>query len=148
MALVYCPDCDNQSSDQAVACVKCGYPIAKLKQSTTSTQKQSQQNSFAKLDYYYQQEFEQIQKTDEDYRGKFNWYAFFFSWIWLLTKGAWSWAIIVFVANWLAGMFLMKTVKGEIGIIPGLLAMIGISITLGHNATKIYYNVRVKNIQF
>ena len=30
MALVYCPECGTQVSDQAQACIKCSYPIGKL----------------------------------------------------------------------------------------------------------------------
>lgn len=30
MALVYCPECGTQSSDQAIACPKCAYPISKI----------------------------------------------------------------------------------------------------------------------
>jgi ribosomal protein L37E len=31
MALVYCPDCGAQASEHATACVKCGFPISKIK---------------------------------------------------------------------------------------------------------------------
>ena len=33
MALIYCPDCGNQTSDQALECIKCGCPITKLNSS-------------------------------------------------------------------------------------------------------------------
>lgn len=88
MALIFCPECGNQSSDQAEACNKCGYPISKLnfnqKQSgsssnTTNTNTAKSNNSFDGIDYYYQQEFEEIQKSNEDYKGKWNWYAFLFT---------------------------------------------------------------------
>lgn len=148
MALIYCPECGTQTSDQATACPKCGFPIAKLNFNQSLQNQTIISNGFAGLDPYYQEEFEEIQKSNEEYRGKFNWYAFWFSWIWLLTKGAIGWAVIVFLANWGVPLVLTNMVRGEIGLILGLLAAIGIAITLGHNATKIYYNVRVKGKQF
>jgi hypothetical protein len=147
MSLIHCPECGTQQSSQAVACNKCSYPISKLNFNQTTTVALTQ-NSFTGLDPYYQEQFEEIQKSNEEYRGKFNWYAFWFSWIWLLTKGAFGWAVIVFLANWLVPLFLTRIVRGEIGLILGLLAAIGIAITLAHNATKVYYNVRVKGKQF
>lgn len=150
MSLLYCPECGNQCSDQATACPKCAYPISKLNfnQATTTQSKPVEQNNFAGLDEYYREQFEEIQKTNEEYRGRFNWYAFWFSWLWLLTKGAWGWALVILGANVAANFLSSKIARGEAGIIIGILIMIGIAITLGHNATKIYYNVRVKNEQF
>ena len=42
MALVYCPECDSQVSDQAIACPKCGYPIAKNKERVEEYQYEKQ----------------------------------------------------------------------------------------------------------
>ncbi|MHB8065119.1 MAG: DUF2628 domain-containing protein [Ruminiclostridium sp.] len=44
---------------------------------------------FNDLPSYYHQEFIKILKSNGIYEGKFNWAAFFFSWIWILTKGLW-----------------------------------------------------------
>lgn len=154
MSLIYCPECSTQVSEHAKACPKCAYPISNLnfkqasgniQQSNTTSQTT---NNFNGLDEYYREQFEEIQKTNEEYRGRYNWYAFWFSWIWLLTKGAWGWAAVVFLANWLVPLAFMRFVKGEVGLILGLLMVIGIASTLARNATKIYYNVRVKNKQF
>lgn len=41
MALIKCPDCGKQVSDQAVACPNCGHPIAKTSPSESSGQKPS-----------------------------------------------------------------------------------------------------------
>jgi uncharacterized membrane protein YvbJ len=49
MALIYCPDCGNQTSDQALECIKCGYPITKLNssqsQNVSSTNSQKRKDS-------------------------------------------------------------------------------------------------------
>jgi hypothetical protein len=157
MPLIFCPECGNQTSDQAPACNKCGYPIAKLNfnQASNTGANTSQaspaspaSNNFSGLDYYYQQEFEEIQKSKEEYRGKFNWWAFFFSWIWCFTKGAWGWALVLILANLITSFYLPHIIRGEIGLLFSFLFGLGTAITFGHNATKIYYNVRVKNKQF
>ena len=41
MALINCPECNSEVSDQAPQCVKCGYPIA---DSSTSTLPKAQQS--------------------------------------------------------------------------------------------------------
>ena len=43
---------------------------------------------------YYQEEFKKINDSNNTYNGKWNWPAFFFSWIWGLTKGLWVAALI------------------------------------------------------
>lgn len=45
MALVYCPECGTQISDQAQACIKCSYPIYKLRSNINN------QNDFTQTNY-------------------------------------------------------------------------------------------------
>lgn len=146
MALIFCPECGNQTSDQAAACPKCAYPISKI--NTNQTQhnepKTNQANAgidLSGLDYYYEIEFEEIYKNNESYKGRFNWWAFFFSWIWCFTKGAWAWALIIIGAIILGNVMFSRE--------PILLILFGfgISLALGFNGTKIYYNVKIKNKQ-
>jgi len=35
MALVKCPECSNEISEEATSCPKCGHPVAKLKAKST-----------------------------------------------------------------------------------------------------------------
>jgi hypothetical protein len=85
MALIFCPECGTQVSEHAEACSKCAYPISKLnfKQASIPNTfiKSNNANNFDfnGVDYYYQQEFEEINKTEESYKGSWNWFAFFFS---------------------------------------------------------------------
>lgn len=36
---------------------------------------------------YYQEEFTKMNDTDGSYKGKWNWWTFFFTWIWCFYKG-------------------------------------------------------------
>ena len=44
---------------------------------------------FPELSLYYRDEFDKIYESNEKYKGKWNWAAFFFGPIWALTKGVW-----------------------------------------------------------
>ncbi|MBK9983301.1 MAG: DUF2628 domain-containing protein [Saprospiraceae bacterium] len=46
------------------------------------------------IDKYYQDQFTLIQNSNGSYKGKWNWWAFFFTWIWCFTKGCWLFGII------------------------------------------------------
>lgn len=48
---------------------------------------------------YYQQEFRRIWESDETYKGKWNWAAFCFGWVWALTKGLWVPALVCVVVS-------------------------------------------------
>jgi uncharacterized membrane protein YvbJ len=37
MALITCPECNNEISDKATACIKCGNPIKKMENQANST---------------------------------------------------------------------------------------------------------------
>lgn len=150
MALIYCPECGTQVSDKAQACIKCAYPISKINASSTLTnetnptqQKKDKPSSGIDqmgLDYYYELIFQEIYESKESYKGGWNWYAFFFSWIWFFTKGCWGWGLICLVVS------LFNTIMN-----PSLLAIIfsfGIAIFAGVRANWIYYNVKVNNKQF
>lgn len=87
-------------------------------------------------DTYYQTEFRKIIESNETYKGKWNWFAFLFSWIWLFTKGAWGMALII-----LGTIILTFGSK----IYPFL--MILWAIQCGRRGTWIYYHVKIKNKQ-
>ncbi len=53
---------------------------------------------FAMLPAYYRDEFTKIRRSRGAYKGKWNWAAFLFTWIWGLTKGVWTPTVIVFLA--------------------------------------------------
>jgi len=149
MALIFCPECGTQVSEHAEACSKCAYPIAKLnfKQAASTTNNINKGSSgnnsdFSGVDYYYQQQFEEIQKSGESYKGSWNWFAFLFTWIWCLTKGLWGYALLWFV---IVGGTLLAGKANEISLI-----VIGViyAIIMGWRGTWAYYNLKTKGKQF
>jgi len=51
-------------------------------------------NPFSYLPPYYQEEFAKIEDSNGAYKGKWNWAAFLFTWIWGFTKGMWAISLI------------------------------------------------------
>ena len=86
---------------------------------------------------YYQEEFKKIIESNEKYRGKWNWFSFLFSWIWLFGKGAWGMGLIIL------GITLL-TFGSKIFPIFFIIW----SIQSGRRGTWIYYNAKIKNNQF
>lgn len=88
------------------------------------------------LDTYYQAEFKKIIESNESYKGKWNWYAFLFSWIWLFTKGAWGMSLII-----------LGTIILTFGAPVYPFLMILWAIQCARRGTWIYYHVKIKNKQ-
>lgn len=159
MALIYCPECGTQTSDQALACGKCSYPIAKLNFSqaqnngtnlTNSTNPKSKISDIQGLHYYYVLEFEQIEKSKERYKGEWNWYAFWFSSLWCLTKGLWGFAVVIVVIAMIVSATIASTIYADelAGLIMMLIVSLFFCILMGARGTWFYYNLKVKNKQF
>jgi hypothetical protein len=89
------------------------------------------------FDSYYREEFNKIIQSNETYKGKWNWYAFLFSWIWCVVKGAWVYGLIV-----LASMLL--TFGSKLSFFVG----VGWAIIMGLRGNWLLYNAKVKNKQF
>ena len=90
-------------------------------------------------DLYYRVEFERIMNSNETYKGKFNWWALFFSWIWAFTKGLWQLGLLVMLVSTAANFLLPYAVSGVIGL--------GLAIFCGMRGTYFYYNLKMKNKQ-
>jgi uncharacterized protein DUF4339 len=50
-------------------------------------EQESPTTNFSNLKPYYQERFKKIEESNEQYQAKWNWAAFFFTWIWAYTKG-------------------------------------------------------------
>lgn len=93
-------------------------------------------NGFEYLKPYYQEEFKKIEESNETYKGKWNWCAFFFSWIWGFTKGLWGLS--------LATLGIIIVTSGMRVPYLGL----ALAIAWGIRGNYCYYNLQKNNSQF
>ncbi|XMB85195.1 hypothetical protein RJG79_07140 [Mycoplasmatota bacterium WC44] len=115
----FCEHCGVDCIEGQVVCIKCGF---ELNNCIINKVYQNEVN-YELVKPYYQIEFRKIEKTNEMYLGRFNWYAFFFSWIWCFTKGLTKQAFVVVVAS----------------ILSWGIGLVVLSVYLGANGTKLYY---------
>ncbi len=127
----FCQSCGSITNENQEICIKCGVRL--IKKYTTYN---SSPNAF--LDPYYQEEFGKISGSNEKYKGKWNWCAFFFSWIWALTKGLWGLALITLV------------IEGTIFAIPGQSSVLNLAVAIlwGIRGNYFYYNLYTNDKQF
>ena len=90
-------------------------------------------------DYYYRSQFELIINSKETYKGKWNWWAFFFSWIWCFTKGLWQYGAIVAAISIGLRYYLPYEVTSAFALV--------VAIFFGTRGTWLYYNLKIKNKQ-
>lgn len=133
---MYCKNCGNQIADNISFCPNCGtnQSTIKLEANITSNNNENTINeidSILGLDDYYVDEFKEIYKSKEIYKGKFNWMAFIFGFIWALIKG----------------LYLSAVVSIVIGIFSGGVGFLIYAIIFGIRGNYIYYNNAVKNKQ-
>lgn len=138
----FCQVCGAPTTERQELCIKCG---SMLKQSTgkssnifegisfgNSSEKDILVSSrFLDLPPYYQQEFQKIYDSNENYKGKFNIWAFLLGSIWALVKGCWLSAIICFV----------------ISIATGGIGGVVYWFVFGFRGTYMYYSTYVKKQQ-
>lgn len=93
---------------------------------------------FSGLPLYYQEEFGKIAASNETYKGKWNWAAFFFTGIWALTKGVWMAPLV-----WMLIFFGVVLVSCGIGYVFAP----AIWIIFGLRGNYMYYCASQKNQQ-
>ncbi|MBI3194275.1 MAG: zinc ribbon domain-containing protein [Ignavibacteriae bacterium] len=128
----FCQECGGETSANQEVCIKCG---VRLRTMAYTTDGSTMNTNFSGLPPYWQQEFRRILESNEVYKGKWNWPAFFFSWIWAFTKGAWAVALIILC------------IGTPFSFVTFGLAGIGIAIFMGIRGVYLYYNVFVKDKQ-
>ncbi|MCC3869727.1 DUF2628 domain-containing protein [Terrisporobacter mayombei] len=89
-------------------------------------------DEYANLRPYYQLEFTRIKDSDETYKGKFNFFPFLFSWIWMLTKKMYVGAVVYIIV---VGV-LTSYIHGIFSLLFGTL--------MGFRANYMYYNYYTK----
>src|ERR1700722_20190446 len=89
-----CPFCAEEILSEAKKCKHCGEYVD-ITQSSTHAFSGARQG----LPPYYQNEFEQIRTSAEQYRGKWNWAAFFFGGFWAVNKGLWKSGLVSIVGS-------------------------------------------------
>ena len=57
-------------------------------------------------DPYYQKEFQKIHESHEAYKGKWNWWAFFFTGFWALSKGCYVLGLFILISSIVINMLL------------------------------------------
>lgn len=77
-----CKNCGFECTKDDKFCPKCSFNLY---------------NDFSSLKPYYQIEFTKIKDSDEAYKGKFNFFAFLFSWIWMVTKKMYLGALVYMI---------------------------------------------------
>lgn len=107
-----CPSCGASIDFNATECKYCGEQLAvqpaqepqyqppqpqQYQPQSQPKETNSNYSEYAYLKPYYQIEFEKISSSNETYKGRFNWCAFFFTWIWGFTKGLWQYALATII---------------------------------------------------
>jgi hypothetical protein len=143
-----CSSCGASIDVNAMECKYCGETIGGQAQQYNDPQNQPEniytENTYsgdtftgnAYLKPYYKEEFAKISESKETYKGKWNWCAFFFTWIWAFTKGLWGLALLTLVVN----ISLVSVNISWISII--------ISVFLGLRGNYYYYNLQKNKTQF
>ena len=138
-----CPSCGASIDLNATECKYCGeaiaieqqqYKVSQGQQGNNYSQNTNVSNNYLKV--YYQEEFRKIEESNETYKGKWNWSAFFFSWIWGFTKGLWGLSLASLGVN----ILLASMDVTWIGL--------GISIFWGIRGNYCYYNLEKNKTQF
>jgi len=135
-----CKSCGAQIAESGATCPYCNAAIAKAPviyvapvhsahPSSPSGSSTIAEPDVTGLSRYYQDEFRKIHQSGEKYKGKWNWTAFFFSWIWGLTKGIWLPSLVY--------LFIFCITRGVFSIVWLFL--------FPKRANWIYYNLRIKN---
>jgi len=96
-------------------------------------------------DPYYQEEFQKIQDSSETYKGKWNWWAFFFTGLWAISKGCWVLFIIIVLTSSLL-QYRLFNINDYAYVTIGFSSTIW-ALIMGWRGTWFYYVLKVKKKQ-
>ncbi len=92
----FCQNCGAGTTAEQEMCVHCGVRLKTML--AADARGLPIEPDFPGLPEYYREEFKRIHESNESYKGKWNWAAFFLGPLWALTKGVWLAPVICFVA--------------------------------------------------
>jgi hypothetical protein len=131
-----CPSCGGSVDIDAKECGYCGASLVteeskqeNAKEQEPNPQEESQgysnpnpdpKHPYSYLPVYYQEEFATIDGSRGAYKGKWNWAAFFFSWIWGFTKGLWALSLISLFLSLLFNRMHADALNLALGLIWGV----------------------------
>ena len=144
-----CPRCGAETPPGGRFCGGCG---ASLQPATYGATPQAPpaapvSGAHATLTPYYQEEFRKIQESNETYKGKWNWAAFFFSYFWGFYRGVWARSLVLLGASWL--MFIIAFSEYDESFFWfGALINLGADVAFGLRGNYFYYNAFVKKKQW
>lgn len=140
-----CPSCGAAIDFNATECKYCGEAIAgatpqyqqiNSQPIMANMQQTNTTSNFAYLKPYYQEQFKRMEESNGAYKGKWNWAAFFFSWIWGFTKGLWGASLATLAIH---------IILASTGI---RWASLIIAILWGIRGNHFYYNLQKRHTQF
>lgn len=97
----FCQECGVDTNPSQEICIKCGIRLKTLMPIARNGFPVN--TDFSGLIPYYKEEFTRIHESNESYKGKWNWAAFFLGPIWALTKGVWLSVIICILISVVTG---------------------------------------------
>lgn len=121
----FCQNCGNKTTDGQEICTNCGVRLQSINYSNKTSSFSSNNDE---VNGYYQTEFQKIKSSNEAYKGKWNWAAFFFGPLWAMYKGMWGLGLIGFAI----GVILSQTV-----VIPFI-----VSIFFASRGNYSYYRLK------
>ena len=98
-------------------------------------------------DPYYQKEFQKIHDSNESYKGKWNWWAFLFSYVWAINKGCWAIGILMILLTTVLSIFFPQLdifPLGKSASISIAFPHLIVSLIMGWRGTWFYYLQHVK----
>lgn len=141
-----CVACGASVDAMARECKYCGEALPvqeqtyqqppQFQQQPPQYQNMNNNSPYAYLKPYYQDEFSKIDNSNGAYKGRWNWCAFLFSWIWAFTKGLWGLALINLGIN----IILVNTDASFISF--------AFAIFWGLRGNYVYHNLQTTKTQF
>jgi hypothetical protein len=144
-----CPRCGTENPPGGRFCGGCGASLQPATYGATPAASTAApiSASYATLTPYYQEEFRKIQESNETYKGKWNWGAFFFSYFWGFYRGVWVRSLVFLGACCLMYLIAFSAYDPSLFWLGALINLCA-SIAFGWRGNYFYYNALFKKKQW